>query len=436
MRIKTVAALTLALLVALTTALLLQLPVLAQTETPEAEAYSEDPLWQTESITQTLFTSLVPTTTLGATVPQTGSLGVGETGLDPSTSEGDSASGPAVLDWVPAMGVPMEVMEWEQEQADSEGVRLGASYDYPATLDWRTFGGRDWTTPVRNQGACGACVAFGTTGAIESRLEIALGDPTLNPDLSEAHLFFCNSGTSCSSGWYPSAALDAARDTGITDEACQPYDASAQACTLCPDWKDRLTRIDDWVGLTNEADMKQTLADHGPFEATMIVYSDFFGYSGGVYRHTSGQLVGGHAVTVVGYNDEEGYWIVKNSWGSGWGENGWFKIAYGECGIDDYVYVPVFEMPAPSFQLFLSVAPSDGGTIVSEPLACLAEACEFGTQIMLTAVPADGYEFAGWEGDVIGDDESISIVVDSDKNVTARFSSSYNVRVFVPFVVG
>jgi C1A family cysteine protease len=436
MRIRTVAGLTLALLVAVTTALLLQLPVLAQTETPEPDAYSDDPLWQTESITQTLFTSLVPTTTLGATAPQTTSLSAGEIGLEPCSTDGDSAPGPDAPDWTPALGVPMEVMEWEQEQAESQGVRLSASYDYPTRVDWRSFGGADWTTPVRNQGTCGACVAFGTTGAIESRLEIALGDPNLNPDLSEAHLFFCNSGASCSRGWYPSAALDVARDTGISDEACYPYDVSAQACTLCPDCEDRLTRIDDWVGLTNEADMKQTLADHGPFEATMLVYSDFFGYPGGVYRHTSGQFSGGHAVTVVGYDDEEGYWIVKNSWGSGWGEDGWFRIAYGECGIDDYAYVPVFEEPAPSFHLYLDVTPSDGGTIVSEPLTCLADACELGTQLMLTAVPADGYEFAGWDGDVIGDDESISIVVDSDKNVTARFSSTYNVRVFVPFVAG
>jgi hypothetical protein len=237
-------------------------------------------------------------------------------------------------------------------------------------------------------------------------------------------------------GWYPSAALDAARDTGIVGEACYPYDASAQACTLCPDWENRVTRIDDWVGLTNQADMKQALADYGPFEATMLVYSDFFSYSGGVYRHTSGQLQGGHAVTVVGYDDEEGYWIVKNSWGRNWGENGWFRIAYDECGIDDYAYVPIIETPPPSFHVHLSVTPSNGGAIVSEPFACLADSCESGTQLVLTAVPADGYEFAGWDGDVVGDTESISIVVDSDKNVTARFSSTYELRVFIPFVAG
>jgi C1A family cysteine protease len=86
--------------------------------------------------------------------------------------------------------------------------------------------------------------------------------------------------------------------------------------------------------------MKQALADKGPFEATMTVYTDFFYYSGGIYRYTWGEEEGGHAITIVGYDDNGGYWIAKNSWGISWGEGGWFRIAYGECGIDDYAYIP------------------------------------------------------------------------------------------------
>jgi hypothetical protein len=66
----------------------------------------------------------------------------------------------------------------------------------------------------------------------------------------------------------------------------------------------------------------------------MAIYQDFFSYTSGVYRHTLGTLSGYHAVCVVGYSEAEEAWICKNSWGTDWGESGWFKIGYGECGMD------------------------------------------------------------------------------------------------------
>lgn len=435
MKIKSSLVLILAVVLAIASSVALQLPALAQTESPEPAACSEDPLWQPEAITTTLFTSLA----LGPTVTQTVSPSVEEPDGDSVPSADPAALESDPGDLVGLLGVPMEVMEWEEEQASEAGARLSASYDYPTRLDWRDFDGENWTTRIRNQSSCGSCVAFATVGAIESRMEIALANPTLNLDLSEAHLFFCDSDSSCVTGWSPYAAMNSARDIGIAGEACYPYSTSDQTCSVCPDWQNRVTRITDWVGLTNSSDMKQALADEGPFEATMLVYSDFFNYTGDVYRHTSGVLEGGHAVTVAGYDDEQGYWIAKNSWGRGWGEDGWFRIAYGECGVDDYAYVPIVEVPLPSFQLYTSVAPTSGGTIVSEPLACIVDACESGTQVMLTAVPVDGYEFAGWDGDVSGDSESINVIVDSDKTVTARFvlsTDGLDLRAFVPFVTG
>lgn len=245
-------------------------------------------------------------------------------------------------------GVPVEVIEWEHLQASLETAKPEAVHSYPSATDWRNVNGQDWTTAIRNQGGCGSCVAFGTIGAIESRVEIANGNPDLNPDLAEAHLFFCGCGECCGTGWYPDAALNFARDTGIVDETCYPYTDYDQACNPCSGWQNRVTTIASWSGTSNVADMKQALADYGPFEATMAVYEDFYSYLGGIYRHTWGTLEGYHAVTIVGYDDGGGYWIVKNSWGTGWGEDkygnpygGWFRIGYGECGIDDYGYIPV-----------------------------------------------------------------------------------------------
>lgn len=74
--------------------------------------------------------------------------------------------------------------------------------------------------------------------------------------------------------------------------------------------------------------------------AGMAVYQDFFSYAGGVYKHVSGNLAGYHAISVVGYSETDKCWICKNSWGPNWGETlaggtrGWFRIGYGQCGID------------------------------------------------------------------------------------------------------
>lgn len=71
------------------------------------------------------------------------------------------------------------------------------------------------------------------------------------------------------------------------------------------------------------------------------VYEDFLSYKSGVYKHVSGSMLGGHAISIIGWGTESGtdYWLVRNSWNTDWGANGYFKIARGvdECGIEDEV---------------------------------------------------------------------------------------------------
>jgi C1A family cysteine protease len=218
-----------------------------------------------------------------------------------------------------------------------------AAVGAPAAYDLRNVGGKNFVTPIRDQKSCGSCVAFGTTATVESRLRVQRGDPNLAVDLSEAHLFFClgrATGASCSYGWWPTNAYDAFQKTGATDETCYPYDLglSKQDCSgLCSDWANRVTLISGYTDLTGKpADIKNWVSTNGPVSACFIVYQDFFSYKSGIYKHVSGDQAGGHCVTIVGYNDNPGYWICKNSWGTGWGEQGFFCIAYGECGIDSW----------------------------------------------------------------------------------------------------
>jgi cathepsin B len=78
----------------------------------------------------------------------------------------------------------------------------------------------------------------------------------------------------------------------------------------------------------------------GPLDSAFQVYYDLFSYKSGIYYHVSGQFAGGHEVRVVGWgvSGTTNYWIVANSWGIAWGESGWFRIRFGDSGIDSSMF--------------------------------------------------------------------------------------------------
>ena len=237
-----------------------------------------------------------------------------------------------------------EVALRAEEMKGAMRTQAIAAIGAPAAYDLRNVGGANYVTPIKDQASCGSCVAFGTTATVESRVRLQRGDPNLAIDLSEAHLFFClgqSTGASCSNGWWPHHAFDAYKATGVTTEACYPYASglSKKDCSgLCSSWKDSVIKITGYTALTGQsAKIKEWISSgKGPVSACFVVYQDFFSYREGIYRHVSGNQSGGHCVTIIGYNDSPGYWICKNSWGTGWGSGGFFNIAYGECGIDTW----------------------------------------------------------------------------------------------------
>ncbi|MCD6467905.1 MAG: PKD domain-containing protein, partial [Thermoplasmata archaeon] len=231
-----------------------------------------------------------------------------------------------------------------------DGTRTVSTADVPPRWDWRKaeYNGvkGNWMTSVKNQGHCGSCWAFAADGALEAIINIKNNNPDLDMDLSEQYLLSCG-GWGCS----PSNAYYAYKFMyevgGTVPESCFPYQARGDIpCdSICPDWESKIIPITGFGYWMNPGRkfIQSKLIELGPLCVSMKVYTDFQFYDGGVYRHRYGKLEGSHQIVLVGYNNDKGYWICKNSWGKKWGENGWFKIAYGECGIEEEVVYVKYE---------------------------------------------------------------------------------------------
>ena len=189
--------------------------------------------------------------------------------------------------------------------------------DDPESFDWRDVDGSNWMTPVRNQGACGSCWAFGAIGAFEACINIANNDPNYNIDLSEQYLVSrcCKTGD-CGSG-YLAATLRYIKDNGIPVEECFPYQAKNSACTPCDDYKPY--KIDSFVYVKSDIDSyKWAIQEYGPIIVTITVPDDWFYYTGGIYEPILVKKVRSerHTVIATGWVDDDdidtgGYWIIK-----------------------------------------------------------------------------------------------------------------------------
>lgn len=200
-------------------------------------------------------------------------------------------------------------------------------------IDWRNYKGQNWVSPILNQGNCGSCVAFASVGTLETQMNISRSASWLDPRYSEEALFSCGGG-GCDSGWSPDGAASYLQSNGVPDEACAPYTMGAtgtdvSCSSICSDASSRTQQISNFTTANNFDDVKAALK-HGPVVTTIDVYADFLVYSSGVYKHTAGDYEGGHAVSIIGFDDVHRYWIVRNSWGKDWGENGFIRISYDD----------------------------------------------------------------------------------------------------------
>jgi len=317
-----------------------------------------------------------------------------------------------------------------------------------SSFDWRNYNGQNWVTSVKDQGMCGSCWAFSAVGAVEADYNVGWNDPNLDLDLSEEYLVSdCDSNSesgTCCGGWNH-WALAFIRDTGISDESCLPYvDGSGCSCSAgicdtnctyrtgascsdrvcsdrCSDWASRLRTIAAAEPVAaSQSQIKQAIVDQGPVSVCLNMSGAFDGQN--VFRCADDTFVD-HCVVVVGYDDASGYWIAKNSWGTSFGESGYFKVGYGECAIENYVYYAVPQpQPCPpgQYRLSMQVWPPGAGT--TSPSANIDQCYASGTTVPIQAYEASGWDFAHWSGDCSGTNPSTSVQMNSNKTCTAKFA--------------
>ena len=237
--------------------------------------------------------------------------------------------------------------------AASVAASFRAEKAQPSSYDTRALG---LVSPVKNQGSCGSCYAFGSAADLESRL-LAAGLPVT--DLSENSIKECHyQGSSCSGG-NQYMTMSYLTDFGAVLESCDPYVQSDVACTVGCGSQYTVLSWREVSGNTMPATavVKQYLMDYGPLHTTVFAGDEttpawaaqFSGFSDGQVLYYTGSEAPNHSVVLVGWDDDlvhaggTGAWIVKNSWGTGWGgtcgygtEGGYFAIAYGSASIGMY----------------------------------------------------------------------------------------------------
>lgn len=208
------------------------------------------------------------------------------------------------------------------------------------SVDWTTKGA---VTPVKNQGQCGSCWAFSTTGSTEGRYAIAKGKLT---SLSEQELVDCSKSEGnqgCNGGLMDNAFEWVRKNGGLCTESDYPYEAKTSRCksTKCKN----VGQITGYKDLASGS-MAQMYAaiQKGPVSIAIEAdQSSFQQYSSGVLTGNCGSQLD-HGVLLVGYGADEAsgdFWKVKNSWGASWGEKGYIRLCRdckknkgnGQCGI-------------------------------------------------------------------------------------------------------
>jgi len=232
-------------------------------------------------------------------------------------------------------------MSGSMKRPEGERVNFDASkfHSTPDSKDWTTLGA---VTPVKDQGQCGSCWAFSTTGSLEGA-NFLYGSKILS-SLSEQELVDCSgsAGNQGCNGGLMDDAFKWIKSNGLCLESSYPYTGRDGTCqkSRCTN---AISTVKSWTDITNEDDLATAVGNVGPVSIAVDANLKWQLYTGGVMSASfcpKNSL--DHGVLAVGYNKSSGYWKVKNSWNTSWGEKGYVRLVYGQnaCGLANSASYP------------------------------------------------------------------------------------------------
>lgn len=267
--------------------------------------------------------------------------------------------------------VKTKKMSWEEIDAST----------LPATWDWRFMNGSNFLGWSKNQHIpvyCGSCWAQGSTSALADRFNILLKDHNPTPiDLNAQVMINCQAGGDCNGG-DPSGVYEYAFETGIPDSSCEQYTAtnldkdSCGPMDICKDCRGpppaegddgqencwavdyKKYYVSDYYSVSGADKMKAELYKYGPISCGIMVTDGFEKYTSGIYSEASSWPMINHEIAVVGWGVDEAtkteYWVGRNSWGSYWGEFGFFRMEMHKNNLaietDCSAGIPTFTKPS------------------------------------------------------------------------------------------
>jgi cathepsin L len=208
------------------------------------------------------------------------------------------------------------------------------------------FAWDQYLTPIRNQGGCGSCWVFAAVGTLEASNAIINGGAT---DMAEQHALDCSGGGTCGGGWYtPIYEWLAGGKDGLQLESKVPYQTKENSCK---DKGHTPHEVEAW-GWVDAIDVQPTVEEikaamckYGPITAAVAATPAFIAYSSGTFDEGSNAGVN-HAIMLVGWDDSRNAWLLRNSWGTNWGEGGYMWIEYGTNSVGAYAAWAMVEQDA------------------------------------------------------------------------------------------
>lgn len=331
----------------------------------------------------------------------------------------------------PANSVPLKSLcglrippDWRET---GRFVRFLEKAPLPAAFNWRDVSG---CPPIRDQGACGSCWAFATVGPLECNILIKDG---LTVDLSEQWLLSCNQETeppvllggawSCEGGWFAHGyhtgeKTDPCGGGGAVLESSLPYAADDTVACACPYAHPFLAQ--DWAyvgpeeGLPPAEEIKRAIYEYGPVGAGVFVDVNFASYRSGVFNAGSVQTPN-HGIVLVGWDDSlgaQGAWLLRNSWGTDWGEDGYMWIEYGRSNVGF----------SANFLVYAPQEPGQGPEIVQQPKSLnVFEGQGFEIRIEVAGTGAVHYSWTR-DGAAVGEDAPALIVQNAQADDAGEYA--------------